>query len=230
MSSANGSLGHLQEPATYRSIFLWLLVLTVITVVVSRFEFGQFNTAVALAIAALKASLVVRFFMHGRFESKETWAFIAYPLIVLVLLIGFLLADYAFRPEGIYTIAPVPFDPQAHSTSAEHQGGEIQAPAEQAPNSATPPAAELVASSGDAVQGRAKAEMLCIGCHLVEGKGNALPGAPVIAETQLDDLALAAWLKEPGKVKPGTVMPAMGLSDQDVANLMAWIRGLKSEN
>jgi len=229
MSAANGSLGHLQEPATYRSIFLWLLALTVITVVVSRFEFGPFNTAVALAIAAFKASLVVRFFMHGRFEGKEIWAFIAYPLIVLVLLIAFLLADYAFRPAGVATRTPVPFDPQAHSSIAAHQEmGEVQAPAE--PPSDTTPLAEDLPGPGDAVQGRAKAEMLCIGCHLVEGKGNVLPGAPTIAETQLDDAALAAWLKEPGRVKPGTLMPALGLGDQDIANLMAWIRGLKSEH
>ena len=41
-----------------------LLILTVITVWVAKFDFGAFNIAVALLIAGFKASLVVMFFMH----------------------------------------------------------------------------------------------------------------------------------------------------------------------
>jgi len=48
---------------TYVAVFVSLLVLTFVTVFVTRFDFGAFNLIVALAIALLKAGLVVMIFM-----------------------------------------------------------------------------------------------------------------------------------------------------------------------
>jgi len=43
---------------------------TAITVAASYGNFGNFNAIVALAIACIKATLVVLFFMHIRYSSK----------------------------------------------------------------------------------------------------------------------------------------------------------------
>lgn len=51
-------------PKTYGLVLLALLVLTVITVQASYFDFGPWNTVVALLIASAKGSLVALFFMH----------------------------------------------------------------------------------------------------------------------------------------------------------------------
>lgn len=53
--------------------FLWaifgaLIVLTVVTVAVSYVDLGAANTAVAIAVATVKASLVATFFMHLRHD------------------------------------------------------------------------------------------------------------------------------------------------------------------
>ena len=45
-------------------MFAGLIVLTGLTVAVAQFDLGNMNLYLALAIATLKASLVVLFFMH----------------------------------------------------------------------------------------------------------------------------------------------------------------------
>lgn len=54
----------------YIGTILALFVLTAITVIVARFDFGSnfVNLMIAMAIATVKASLVVLFFMHLRWE------------------------------------------------------------------------------------------------------------------------------------------------------------------
>jgi cytochrome c oxidase subunit 4 len=79
-----------------------LLILTVITVVVARFDFGAANVAVALAIAGIKASLVVLFFMHLKYD-RPFHSFVFVGSIAFVLLfIGFALTDSVeYRDEVI---------------------------------------------------------------------------------------------------------------------------------
>ena len=70
-----------------------LLFLTVITVWVAQFDFGAANIWIALAIAGLKASLVVLFFMHLWWDRAFN-AFIFVASIAFVLLfISFALTD-----------------------------------------------------------------------------------------------------------------------------------------
>ena len=54
-----------QAPLTsYFLVFGALMVLTILTVWVSRIDLGTMNTAVAMAIAILKALIVILWFMH----------------------------------------------------------------------------------------------------------------------------------------------------------------------
>ena len=75
MSADNhGSGGHFVAPiSVYVGTFLALLVLTAVTVGVTYFDLGRFNIVIAMAVAVVKASLVVAFFMglswdHDRFN------------------------------------------------------------------------------------------------------------------------------------------------------------------
>lgn len=52
-------------------ILISLLVLTVVTVAASRINFGAMNFPIALAIASLKALLVVLFFMGIKYDDRE---------------------------------------------------------------------------------------------------------------------------------------------------------------
>lgn len=61
-------VGHVAPLRALIGTGLALLVLTVITVVVAGIHLGEANIYVALGIAALKASLVMLFFMHLRWD------------------------------------------------------------------------------------------------------------------------------------------------------------------
>ena len=86
-------MGHLVPVRILLATGLGLLVLTVITVVAAQFDFGAANVAVALVIAGVKASLVVLFFMHLRWDrSFNLFIFVA-SLCFVLLFIGFALTD-----------------------------------------------------------------------------------------------------------------------------------------
>ena len=75
------------------AIFAALLVLTYVTVAVSRIDLGRFNTIVALTIAVTKAVLVVLFFMHVRYSTRLTKLVVVGGFVWLALLIGFTMTD-----------------------------------------------------------------------------------------------------------------------------------------
>src|SRR6266853_1234700 len=61
---------HVSSPIFYAAVFSALLVLTITTVGQSYFDFGRLNLAIVIIIASMKASLVVTFFMHLRWDNK----------------------------------------------------------------------------------------------------------------------------------------------------------------
>jgi cytochrome c oxidase subunit 4 len=83
--------------ATYMGIFFALLVLTGTTVLVAFEDFGVLNTPIALAIASLKATLVILFFMHVKWSERLVALFAFSGFVWLLILIGFVLADVGTR-------------------------------------------------------------------------------------------------------------------------------------
>src|SRR5688572_33401084 len=74
--------GHAGEPhvlplSVYWGVFLALVVGTIVTVWTATIDLGALNLVVALAIATIKASLVILFFMHVKYSSKLVWVFAA---------------------------------------------------------------------------------------------------------------------------------------------------------
>jgi cytochrome c oxidase subunit 4 len=69
---------HIASSRFYVGVFLALICLTIATVKVSYYDFGQANIIIAILIATMKASLVAAFFMHLRHDALfNTLAFLA---------------------------------------------------------------------------------------------------------------------------------------------------------
>lgn len=88
------------SPKTYLVIGCCLLVLTASTTAISYVELGVFNAVVAIAIACIKASLVVLFFMHIKYSSKMTKLTVCAGLFTFLVLITMTMSDYATRAWG----------------------------------------------------------------------------------------------------------------------------------
>ncbi len=74
-----------------------LLALTGLTVGVSYIHMGFFNVPVALAIACLKVTFVLLFFMHLKYEGRIIiFSFIG-TVTFLIIMIGFTFWDVAYR-------------------------------------------------------------------------------------------------------------------------------------
>ena len=94
-TSASG--GHVSPISLYVTIFLALMVLTAVTVGAAFVNLGSFNFPVAMLIAVFKASLVVWFFMHVKYQSHLTKLTVATGLFFLAILLGMMLIDYSSK-------------------------------------------------------------------------------------------------------------------------------------
>jgi cytochrome c oxidase subunit IV len=79
---------HVVPPRVLLTVYFALVVLTVLTVSVTWFDLGKANIYVALAIAVVKASLVLLYFMHLRWDSP----FNAIALIAALLFVAVFIA------------------------------------------------------------------------------------------------------------------------------------------
>jgi cytochrome c oxidase subunit 4 len=70
------------------AVFAALLLLTLITVAVTRVDLGSFNVWVALTIACVKATLVALFFMHLAYDKP----FNSVVMGTAVFLVGFFIS------------------------------------------------------------------------------------------------------------------------------------------
>ena len=71
-----------------------LLVLTIVTVLATKVDFGaNINLAIAMAIAVLKATLVVLFFMHLKYDRLFHSVVFVGALLAASLFVGFTLMD-----------------------------------------------------------------------------------------------------------------------------------------
>ncbi len=89
---------HIVTPVrTYVFIFVSLLILTGVTYLAAINDFGAMNTPIALAIALLKASLVVIYFMGVRYNTPLTKVVVIAGFFWLFILFGLTLNDYLTR-------------------------------------------------------------------------------------------------------------------------------------
>lgn len=88
---------HLLSIKTLAAILAALLTLTALTIAMSYVDLGWYNVPLTLAIASVKSTLVLLFFMHLKYEGPA----IRYSLIgtigFLAIMIGFIFWDVAYR-------------------------------------------------------------------------------------------------------------------------------------
>jgi len=89
--------GHISPISLYVTIFMALMVLTGVTVGAAFVDLGQFNFLVAMIIACFKASLVIWYFMHVKYQSKLTKLTVATGLFFLAILLSMMLIDYSSK-------------------------------------------------------------------------------------------------------------------------------------
>jgi len=106
-SAGHPAVGHVVPFKVLAAVWLTLLVLTVITVAVAGVDIGSFNLGVAMLIATVKASLVVLYFMHMRYDRPmNAIVFVAALLFVAIFVSLALLDTHAYAPDLIPGYAP----------------------------------------------------------------------------------------------------------------------------
>ncbi|HRP70494.1 MAG TPA: cytochrome C oxidase subunit IV family protein, partial [Turneriella sp.] len=85
--------------------FLGLIVLTIITVKISKVDFGSvaINISIALFIATIKALMVALYFMHLKWEDKLIIGVALMSIPFLILMVSTMVWDVANKTaEGAY--------------------------------------------------------------------------------------------------------------------------------
>jgi cytochrome c oxidase subunit IV len=93
---------HIVSPKIYATIFTALMICTGLTVYAAEVDLNKYfsglNVIVALTIAVFKASLVVLFFMHGKYSPKRTQLVIIASVFWLAIMLAMTMSDYLSRP------------------------------------------------------------------------------------------------------------------------------------
>ena len=64
---------------------------------------------------------------------------------------------------------------------------------------------------------------MCVACHTMGGQGGLVGPTLDGVGKRLTTEYIAAWLRDPAAVKPGTRMPKLPLTDKDIAELSAFL-------
>ena len=88
---------HIPTKASLFAVFGALMVLTVLTVLVSRVNLGYLNLPVALVVAVTKALLVILLFMEVKYSPKLVQVTAAAGFLFLGIMILYTMTDYLSR-------------------------------------------------------------------------------------------------------------------------------------
>src|SRR5436305_11787640 len=115
MSVRSGPIHPMSEhnqKKTYYLVFAALMVLLIVTVGATYIPWGsRISIVIAMAIAIVKATLVVLYFMHIRGSSRLTKVFVVAGLAWLSILMGMTLIEYHTR-GGLNGTPPMTVVPQ----------------------------------------------------------------------------------------------------------------------
>ena len=96
---------HITPFKTYATVYISLLVLTIITVALSRIDLGMsfINVIVAMFIASIKAMIVVLWFMHQKYETTLNRVTFALAFVSVFIFFVFIAVDVFTRDFLINT-------------------------------------------------------------------------------------------------------------------------------
>ena len=89
--------GHVVPTRVYYAIFAILMIFTALTVAAAVIDLGALNTPVALGIAVVKATLVILYFMHVRYNPRLICLVVGTGFAWLGILIVITFSDYISR-------------------------------------------------------------------------------------------------------------------------------------
>jgi len=90
---------HISSLGMYLAIFGALILLTLLTVGQSYVDLGRLNLVAVIGIATLKASLVVLFFMHLKYDNKFNGLMFVASLFFIGVFFAYTLNDVDHRGE-----------------------------------------------------------------------------------------------------------------------------------
>ena len=104
---------HVCSVALFTNVFVALMILTVITVFTAKYvNLGSFNMVLAMLIASVKATLVMTFFMHLKWDTAMNQIAILSSFLFLALLFLFTLGDLSTRGKAdLLNVQPAPVNP-----------------------------------------------------------------------------------------------------------------------
>lgn len=89
---------HIVELKTNVTTLAILVVLTVVTVLTAKFvDLGDYNLLLAMFIATIKATVVLGWFMHLKYDGMMNRAIALSGIFFLFLFVGFSYIDLFFR-------------------------------------------------------------------------------------------------------------------------------------
>jgi cytochrome c oxidase subunit IV len=97
-ATASDAHAHGPSLAGTLSVFGALMLLTGITVAVAYQDLGRWSALAALAVAALKGTLVVLYFMHVRYSSRLIALVAVSGFFFMAILLGITMAEVVARP------------------------------------------------------------------------------------------------------------------------------------
>ena len=100
-------LAHVMPVRILAAVWVALLVFTLVTVGVTKFDLGHYNLWIAMAIATVKAALVALYFMHLRYDRPFNAIVFVSALLFVTLFVGVALTDTEeYQPDLIPGYAP----------------------------------------------------------------------------------------------------------------------------
>lgn len=120
ITHGHAAAGHAEQhehggTAVYTRTLIALVLLTVLTVAAASIDFGSGNTVIALVIATMKASLVVLFFMHLRWDKPVNAIIAMAGFLFLGIFLMFCLIDFNsrnnFLPQNLHPSTVMPLAP-----------------------------------------------------------------------------------------------------------------------
>ena len=88
---------HIVSAKTFVVVWIALLCLTGLTIMAAQMKMREWSMVANIAIASTKATLVLWFFMHLKYEKRSLKLIIILPLITVSVIIGLTFFDILYR-------------------------------------------------------------------------------------------------------------------------------------
>lgn len=88
---------HIIPYRTFLYVLALLIVLTLTSVTLTQISLGTLTVAIALLIASVKSSFVLRIFMHLKFENRFLASMVIAVILIICAVIFITLLDYIYR-------------------------------------------------------------------------------------------------------------------------------------